>query len=88
MKRKRVNLTIDENWIKIAKKYAIDHNTSISRIFETALKKMMRVEKEKTATTEDLNDIMHKVFKRIDVRTNEIKQMISDTKHNDNTERF
>ncbi len=81
MNRKRVNLTIDENWLKIAKKYAIDHNTSVSRIFETALKKMMRVEKEKTATTEDLNDFMHKIFKRIDIRTDEIKHIISENKN-------
>lgn len=78
MNRKRVNLTIEETWLKIAKKYAIDNNTSVSRVFETALKRMLNIEEDKGITREYLENTMHKILDRIDKNTEDIKNTFKD----------
>jgi D-hexose-6-phosphate mutarotase len=82
MNRKRVNLTIEENWLKIAKKYAIDNNTSVSRVFEVALKNMLRVEESKKITVEELDDKINRLSDRLDSKTGEILSSIEELKNN------
>lgn len=81
MNRKRVNLTIEENWLKIAKKYAIDNNTSLSRLFETALKNMMRIEEEKELRPSDLEKATDKILKKVDDSKDEMKKELEKIKN-------
>jgi hypothetical protein len=81
MNRKRVNLTIEDNWLKIAKKYAIDNNTSVSRVFEVALKNMLRVEEDKKATVEELDTKIRRLSDRLDNKTSEILSSIEELKN-------
>jgi hypothetical protein len=81
MNRKRVNLTIEDNWLKIAKKYAIDNNTSVSRVFEVALKNMFRVEEDKKATVEELDAKIRRLSDRLDNKTSEIISSIEELKN-------
>jgi D-hexose-6-phosphate mutarotase len=84
MNRKRVNLTIEENWLKIAKKYAIDNNTSVSRVFEVALKNMLRVEEDKKITVEELDSKIKKLSDRLEKKTEDILSSINELKDNIN----